>query len=233
MIDEKAVVACYVDAAAILAMVVLLLQSGHLRKQNNLSMRVFYALSWQVLFTAVACFVFYAMYRQAAPWCHTVAWISRTLWDYSVLAVDFLWLTYVDVKLFGTKKRGTLTRIVRILPLLVFMILLVINLFTGILFTIAEDNSLQPKPLFNLMTLTMFLYFCMSALFVWYFDRKKNKGTVPPYRNYDDLRGCCSDSTVYHFLRNGYPRLCNRHYSAVFFHGRRIQLSGRGIPALQ
>ena len=72
MIDEKAVVACYVDAAAILAMVVLLLQSGHLRKQNNLSMRVFYALSWQVLFTAVACFVFNAMYRQAAPWCHTV-----------------------------------------------------------------------------------------------------------------------------------------------------------------
>ena len=175
MIDEKAVVACYVDAAAILAMVVLLLQSGHLRKQNNLSMRVYYVLSQQVLFTAVACFVFNAMYRQAAPWCHTVAWISRTLWDYSVLAVDFLWLTYVDVKLFGTKKRGTLTRIVRILPLLVFMILLVINLFTGILFTIAEDNSLQPKPLFSLMNLTMFLYFCMSALIVWYFDRKKTK----------------------------------------------------------
>ena len=175
MIDEKAVVACYVDAAAILAMLVLLLQSGHLRRQNNLPMRVYNVLSWQVLFNAVACFVFNAMYRQTAPWCHTVAWISRTLWDYSVLATDFLWLTYVDVKLFGTKKRGTLTRIVRILPLIVFLILLVINLFTGILFTIAEDNSLQPKPLFNLMLLTMFLYFCTSTLIVWYFDRKKTK----------------------------------------------------------
>ena len=79
MIDEKAVVACYVDAAAILAMLVLLLQSGHLRRQNNLPMRVYNVLSWQVLFNAVACFVFNAMYRQTAPWCHTVAWISRTL----------------------------------------------------------------------------------------------------------------------------------------------------------
>ncbi len=175
MIDEKAIVACYIDAAAILAMVVLLLQSGHLRKQNTLSMRVYYVLSWQVLFTAVACFVFNTMYRQTAPWCHTVALISRTLWDYSVLAADFLWLTYVDVKLFGTKKRGTFTRIVRILPLIIFLILLVINLFTGIIFTIADDNSLQPKPLFNLMTLTMILYFCMSALIVWYFDHKKTK----------------------------------------------------------
>lgn len=175
MIDEKAIVACYVDAVAILAMVVLLLQSGHLHKRNTLSLRIYYILSWQVLFTAVACFIFNAMYRQTAPWCHTIALVSRTLWDYSVLAADFLWLTYVDVKLFGAKKRGTFTRIVRILPLIVFLILLIINLFTGIIFTIAEDNSLQPKPLHSLMTLTMFLYFCASALIVWYFDRKKTK----------------------------------------------------------
>ena len=104
MIDEKAIVACYVDAAAILAMVVLLLQSGHLRKRNTLPLRIYYILSWQVLFTAVCCFVFNAMYRQSAPWSHTVALISRTLWDYSVLAVDYLWLTYVNVKLFGSRK---------------------------------------------------------------------------------------------------------------------------------
>ncbi|MBO6092280.1 MAG: PP2C family protein-serine/threonine phosphatase [Oscillospiraceae bacterium] len=175
MIDEKAIVACYVDAAAILAMVVLLLQSGHLRKRNTLPLRIYYILSWQVLFTAVCCFVFNAMYRQSAPWSHTVALISRTLWDYSVLAVDYLWLTYVDVKLFGSRKRGSIARIIRILPLIIFLVLLVINLFTGIVFTITEDNSLQPKPLFSLMTLTMILYFCTSALIVWYFDRKKTK----------------------------------------------------------
>ncbi len=175
MIDEKAIVSCYVDAAAILVMIVLLLLSERLRRRKSLSQRIYFILCWQVLFTSVACFVFNAMYRQTAPWCRTVALISRTLWDYSVLAVDCEWLAFVDVKLYGYRKKESFSKVFRILPLIVFMILLLVNLFTGIIFTIAEDNSVQPKLLFYLMTLTMFLYFCTSALSVWYYDRKKTK----------------------------------------------------------
>ena len=171
----NAIVSCYMDAAAILVMVLLLLLSDRLRKRNTPSLRAFSTLCWQVLFTSVACFIFNAMYRQPAPWTRIVALISRTLWDCSVLAVDYQWLVYVDAKLNGKRELEIYKKVLRILPLIVFGVLLIINLFTGIVFSIAEDNSIQPKPLFYLMSLTMFLYFCASALVVWYFDRKSPK----------------------------------------------------------
>lgn len=171
----NAIVSCYMDAAAILVMVLLLLLSDRLRKRNTPSMRIFSTLCWQVLFTSVVCFIFNAMYRQPAPWTRNVALISRTLWDYSVLAVDYQWLVYVDAKLNGKRELGIHRKVLRILPLIIFAVLLIVNLFTGIVFTIAEDNSIQPKPLFYLMTLTMFMYFFASALIVWYFDRKSPK----------------------------------------------------------
>ena len=174
-INEKAVVSCYVDAAAILLMVVLLLLSERQRKRDTPSMRIYGALCWLVLFTCIACLVFNAMYRNTAPWSRNVALLSRTIWNYLVLAVDYHWLSYVDFKLYGKRNRKSFLSILRLLPLIVFSVLLFINLFTGIVYSIAEDNSIQPKLLFRLLTLTEFLYFGASALIVWYFDRKTSK----------------------------------------------------------
>ena len=174
-INEKAVVSCYVDAAAILLMVVLLVLSERLRKRDTPSMRIYGALCWLVLFTSVACFVFYAMYRNTAPWSRNVALFSRTIWNIFVLAVDYYWLSYIDFKLYGKRIRKAYITVLKVLPLIVFSVLLFINLFTGIVFTIAEDNSIQPKLLFRLLTMTEFLYFAASALIVWYFDRKTSK----------------------------------------------------------
>ena len=62
-INEKAVVSCYVDAAAILLMFVLLLLSERQRKRGTPSMRIYGALCWLVLFygsaaLAVCCTLF-------------------------------------------------------------------------------------------------------------------------------------------------------------------------------
>ena len=175
LIDERAVVSCFVDAAAILVMVLLLFLSERLRRRKTLSLNIFFALCRQILFMCLICLVSNAMYRQPAPWCRTVALICQTLLGCSILVLDCMWLAYVDVKLYGERKQWTLARLCLVLPLVVFLILLVVNLFTGIVFTMAEDNSVQPKPLFYVMMLLMFLYFSASALFVWYFDRRSSK----------------------------------------------------------
>ena len=174
-INEKAVVSCYVDAAAILLMVVLLLLSERLRKRNTPSMRIYSALCWLVMCTCISCFVFNAMYHNTAPWSKNVALISRTLWNFFVLAVDYHWLSYVYYKLYEKRNQKAYITILKVLPLIVFSILLIINLFTGIVFSISEDNSIQPKLLFSLMALIEFLYFGESALIVWYFDQKTSK----------------------------------------------------------
>ena len=174
MIDERSVVSCYIDAAAFLVMILVLLQSERLRKRTP-ALRLYYVLGWQILVTCVACFAFYASYRQPAPWFHTLAIISRSFWDLSVLAVVYLWLTYVDAKLYGENQPWTIKKVLWVAPLAVILVLQIINLFTGILFTIAEDNSIQPKVLFYLINATLILYFWASALMVWVFDKKTTK----------------------------------------------------------
>ena len=167
------VVSCYVDAASFLVMILLLLLSERIRKRKTDSLRIFYSLCLVVTFTCICCFTFNAMYGQPAKWCHTVALISRTLWDIFVLGTICLWLAFVDRKLYGKQK--TYIRVIRLVPVAVFLILLIVNPFTGIIYTISEHNSLQPKPLFYLMMTSSFLLFLSSALEVWYFDRKSEK----------------------------------------------------------
>ena len=170
-----AIVSCYVDAASLLVMVLLLLLSERIRSRKTESLRIYHLLCLVVTVTCVNCFVFNAMYGQPAPWCHTVALISRSLWEFYVLGTVCLWLAYVDTMLYGKQEKWTLLRIIRITPVSVFVVLLIINPFTGIIFTIAEDNSLQPKLLFYLMMATNFLLFLSSAVAVWHYDRKNSK----------------------------------------------------------
>ena len=60
-----------------------------------------------ITMNCAACFCFHAMYRQPAPWCHPVAVISRTLWEFLSMNIVCMWLLFVGNKLYG-EKAGTL-----------------------------------------------------------------------------------------------------------------------------
>ncbi len=171
----EATVSCYVDVASLLIMVLLLLLSERLRHRGNTSLRIFYMLSLCVTAICVCPFVYNAMYMQPAPWCHNVALIAKTLRECIVLLIVILWLIYVDRKLYGERNRHSRAFRLVFLPFVLFFVLLIVNPFTGIVFTYSADNRFEPKPMMYAIFAVEFVYFAFSAVMVRYYDRNAMK----------------------------------------------------------
>ena len=119
-IKEGAIISCYLDAAAILAMLLLLVLSERLRQRKTPSYERFYRFAATVLATCVICLVYNAMYMQPAPWCRRVALVSRTLREYAVMLVVLQWSAYVYRKLYGEVALRPVVRGAFLLPAAVF-----------------------------------------------------------------------------------------------------------------
>ena len=167
--------ACYTDAASLLVIILLLLLSERIRREKTGPLHIFFVLCCHAVMACLAMFAYNMMYAQPAPWCRTAALISHTLGDAFILAIVSLWVVFVQTKLFGPGRNLSAVRVIRISATAVFGLLTVINLFTGILYTVGDDNRIEAKILYHAMAAAVFLLFCSAAVSVWYFDRKTAK----------------------------------------------------------
>ena len=175
LIIGDAVVSCYVDAASLLVMILLLCLSERIRRRKNENSRVFFLLCLQIAFTCIVCFVFNAMEGHTTPLSHAAALVSRTLWELCSIMTDCLWLTYVHQKLYGERHKRRMLQYLRAALFTVYSVLLIINLFNGMVFSISDDNRLVRKPLFYVLIAADFLIFLSAAISVWRYDRKTQK----------------------------------------------------------
>ncbi len=170
-----AAVSCYVDAVSFLVMILLLILTERQRHRKNTSMSILNMLSLCITANCVLPFLYNAMYMQTAAWCHSAAVIAKTLRECIVVVIVVLWLAYVEQKLYGIKN-GRLQKFRFVfLPLAGVLVLLICNLFTGIVFTYSAENRIEPRPLLYAIFVVEFVYFVLSAVMVWYFDRKSMK----------------------------------------------------------
>ena len=175
VIDKTAIVSCYADTAALLVTVVLLLMTAHLRRQSNPSLRSFHRLCCVLAVTSVMSFICHAMVKQPASWCHIAAIASRTLWECLAFLAILLWISYVEKKLNRSRKRYTLMNVLYNLPFLFFTVLLVVNLFTGIIFTCTEDNEYEYTQLYYVFIVIEALYFVVSVIRIRFFNVRTSK----------------------------------------------------------
>ena len=171
----EAVVSCYADAASLLVMVLLLLLSERLQQRKTRSLRIFFQLSLCITAACAAYFVFNALYRQPAAWCRTAALITGTLCEYLVVIIVCLWGSYVEHTLYGDRPGKNGARVFRGFLMTADLILLAVNLFTGIAFDIGADNTIEPKWPFFVMVGLNLLVFLASMVMVWRYDRKTTK----------------------------------------------------------
>ena len=171
----EAIVSCYIDVASFLVMILLLLLSERIRKHGNASLRVLFHLCVCITVLCVLCFFCHATYKQPAAWYHTLALVSRTAGELLTFLIIILWIVFVNRKLYGEKRRHSLKNWLSFAPFAPLSILLIVNLFTGIVFTYSEINAFEPKPLFYLIVAVEFGYFAASAIIAWHFDRKSTK----------------------------------------------------------
>ncbi len=173
--NEGSLVSCYLDAASFLLMFVLLVLSGHIFKNKSSSIKLFRSLCMAVAITCVACFFFNAMRGHTSNLSHTVALISRTIWDFMAITVNCMWIAYIEQKLFSDFEPWKNKRTTLICIVIATAVLYITNIFNGMVFTIAEDNSLVPKTLFYVIFISNFLLFLSSILEALRYDRITEK----------------------------------------------------------
>ena len=174
-IDKTAIVSCYADTAALLVMVLLILLSERFRGRKNTSLRIFYVLALTLTATCVLSFICHAMYRQPAAWCHTVAIAGRTLWEWLAFAVVLLWVAYVENKLYGDKRPPLLVMASYALPFAVYTVLLLVNLFKGIIFIYTVDNRCETTWLYNIFMAIEVVCFLVPAFRARLYDQSAEK----------------------------------------------------------
>ena len=173
-INESAVVSCYLDAAAFVVMVLLLL-SEHLRFRRGSSMRFFRMLSIALTLSCVMSFICHAMYAQTAPWCHTLAIACRTVWEWLAFLIIILWAAYVENKLYGEKKRRSPLQMLYSLPFAVFTLLLIVNLFSGLIFSYTPENQCETTWLYDAFVAVEGICFITTIFKVLAYDRRIKK----------------------------------------------------------
>lgn len=174
-IDKAAAVSCYADAAAFLVMVLLALLAERLHRRKNASVHIFFMLRMALTFICLLSFICHAMFKQPAPWCHTLAVVSMTLWDWFTFLIVLLWTSYTEEKTYGKIKRRSLMNVVFNLLFGVFTVLLIVNLFTGIIFTCTEENRFEFELLYYVFVAIEAACFLISVIRVRYYNRKAMK----------------------------------------------------------
>ena len=175
MIGEYDIVSCYADTAALMIMVTLLLLSERLRIRKNEPLKIFFQMSIALIITCVMSFVCHAMVRQPAAWCHTLAIACRTVWEWLAFLIIVLWNEYVEHKLYGDAKRHSNVKLFYLVPFGVFTLALFSNLFTGVVFTVTEDNVCVTTWFYNVFVAIEGIIFLVAVIRVRYYDRNAEK----------------------------------------------------------
>ncbi|MBR4393250.1 MAG: PP2C family protein-serine/threonine phosphatase [Oscillospiraceae bacterium] len=175
-INETAIVSCYSDAAALLVMILLMLMSERFRRRkHDASLYLFYLLSLFLIATCVMSFLCHAAYKQTALWWHILAVGCRTLWEWFTFFIILLWSGYVAVKLHWDKKRLLVPAVLYALPFCVFTVLLIVNLFNGIIFSYSADNHCEYSWLYYLFIVIEAVFFTVPLILVRTYDTKGKK----------------------------------------------------------
>ena len=118
----------------------------------------------------------YAMHKNVLLWPDALKRLFPTVSEFSALVVLYVWLLYVDYKLYGSRDRVRWVRFYFRLPILILGALCVINLFTGILFTMDESCNFVAKPLFYVLTVMQYVYGIIPILVILHYI--KNHGRL-------------------------------------------------------
>ena len=174
-IDKAAIVSCYADTAALLVMILLILLSERIRRRKNVSLHIFYALVLTLTATCVMSFFCHAALKQPAPWWHTLAIACRTLWEWMAFLVILLWAAYVENKLYGDRKPPLYIMASYAAPFVLFTVLLIVNLFTGIIFSYSPENRCETTALYNIFVAIEAVCFLVPVMRVRLYDQNAAK----------------------------------------------------------
>ncbi len=146
VLSRAAAVTFYLDFMAFFLMAGLQFLSSRL-KTDKTDARLFSAMCINAMVAAIFGMLIPLHFNIPYSWTSTSLMISKTLFELALLLVSYELVLFTDFMLYGSldhlKRKYKLFSI----PVLVFTLLLIINFFTGIVFTVNTERSFDEQPL--------------------------------------------------------------------------------------
>ena len=147
-------------------------QLGPIYKRKRTDDIIFLGM-WDVLFACILCdIIAIILFLCRTPYVREVTLISTNLVMMLNLIFIYLWTLFINFRLYKSRNRIRRLRIMTLIPLFFVFILLVINLFTNIVFYVTEEGSLEVRPLWCLYSLVQIVYIVGTSSFLAKYKKK-------------------------------------------------------------
>ena len=163
------------DAVAVVLMIAILIMTHRNRWRGNIESKVFKGLVWNVILDAVFSAASYGMRYQTFPAAESIEITSKFLLEVVSFTLGFFWLMFVDVMLFHSPDHLRRKFKVALIPVVIAIVLLTVNLFTGILYTFDSDLVYSGTWLNGIFEGFQFAYFILAFYVLLDFEKKHGK----------------------------------------------------------
>lgn len=170
-IAEGAMVSVYSDAMAFLLIIGLMILPDRKRVRSQTEGRLYGGLCINTLLIALFGGICYAMRGQSENWAAVLVLISKTVVELCLLSLVYQWVMYVDFKLYGSRDQLRRRYWGLYIPVAIFSLLLLINIFTGIVFSIQPDMTYVSTVVYDVMIALEYLYILIPMLLIYQYDR--------------------------------------------------------------
>ncbi len=155
------------EGTAIILLIGLVLLSRHLVKKSSLVDTLFASVCVLDILVALFGSFAYLMRYQTFSGVRPLTIVFVTLMELFALLLMFQWLILVDFTLFRSRDHINRNLLLIAAPLLVGVVFLVTNLFTGIVFTLNDDNFVEPHFGYNIVFGLQIWYLLVSLVLVF------------------------------------------------------------------
>lgn len=174
MIDAGTAATAYLDMMALLLLTGLIVL-GRTRRSGRIEGMLFTFMSMMTVVMCVSDIVYCAMVGRGSEAAHMAAMIAETLVVYAIFSLVYTWVLYVDYRIYTSTDHLLRHFKPFAIPLIILAICLLINPFTGIVFTIDDDWCMRKTWLFYLIMLVECVYFIGSVVMLYHQSKKENK----------------------------------------------------------
>ena len=178
IIAENSLVSVYSDSMAFLLILGLTIIPRKRDAVDGTRERMFFALCLLSMINALGSCVAYAVHGQSGSFFMSIELAAKTVLEVALLLMAYQWLMYVDYMLY--RSRDQLARRYKyfFLPILILLVLLLVNLFTGVLFTIQPDMSYRSTWVYYVLMAVEYIYFAFAFGIIYQYSTKYKHSQV-------------------------------------------------------
>ena len=163
-ITENAAATIILDVASIFFMGGILIYTSLYRKRGRVDDKLFFGMvlvNMTIAFTELTSFL---MENNSGPLIRELMYTQNTVFYFCLCFFTYLFLLYLDQRSHRDAARLRKTKLIYGIPLLLFTVLLLINLRTGWVFSITQENMYRSGPIDQTVFIPILFYFAAAEI---------------------------------------------------------------------